>query len=70
MKGEHYVTIDLLNLLLGSSSLAREPEVEAAGRELAICTLLGKPSSISEDSGPIPQASRRGEMGSRLSVFL
>ena len=35
---EHYVTADLLNLLPGSSSPAREPETEVAGRELVIRT--------------------------------
>ena len=38
MEGERYVTTDLLNLLPGSSSPAREPETEAASRELVIRT--------------------------------
>ena len=54
MEGEHYVTADLLNLLPGSSSLAREPKIEAAGRELVIGTQPGQPSSSSEDFGPTP----------------
>ena len=58
MEGEHYVTIDLLNLLLGSSSPTRESETEAAGWELVIRTRLGQPSCTSEDSGPASQASR------------
>ena len=69
MEGEHYVTADLLNLLQGSSPLAREPETEAAGRELVIRTQPGQSSSASEDSGPAPQASRQGEKGSRLECL-
>ena len=66
MEGEHYVTVDLLNLLQGSSSPAREPDTEAACRELVIRTQPGQPSSTSVDSDPTPQASRQGEKGSRL----
>ena len=66
VEGEHYVTADLLNLLSGSSSPAKELETEATGRELVICTQPGQPFSTSEDSGLAPQASRRGERGSRL----
>ena len=66
VEGEHYVTTDLLNLLLGSSSPAREPKTKAAGRELVILTQPGQPSFASEDSGPAPQASRQGERGSHL----
>ena len=58
VKREHFVTADLLNLLLGSSSPAREPETEAAGQELVIRPQLRQPSSTSEGSGPTPQASR------------
>ena len=66
VEGEHYVTADLLNLLPGSASPGREPEIEEAGRELVIHTRPGQPSSASEDSGLALQASRRGERGSRL----
>ena len=38
VEGEHFVTVDLLNLILGSSSPAREVEIEAAGWELVIST--------------------------------
>ena len=38
VEGEHFVTADLLNLIPGSSSLAREAESEAAGQELVIST--------------------------------
>ena len=58
VEGEHHVTADLLNLLLDSSSPARELKTEAAGRELVIRIQPGQPSSASEDSGPAPQASR------------
>ena len=54
VKGEHFVTTDLLNLIPGSSSPAREAESEAVGRELVINTQLVQPSSASEDSGPAP----------------
>ena len=64
MEGEHYVTMDLLNLLPCSSSPARESKAEAAGRELVIRTQPGQPSSASEDSSPALQASRRDERGS------
>ena len=37
-----------------------------AGRELVIRTQPEQPSSTSEDFGLAPQASRRGERGSRL----
>ena len=66
MEGEHYVTADLLILLPGISSPAMESEVEETGRELVICTQPGQPSSASEDSSVVPQASRRGEKGSHL----
>ena len=69
VEGEHYVTVDLLNLLPGSSSPTKEPETEVAGRELVIRTQLGQSSSASEDSGLAPQASRQGEKGSRLECL-
>ena len=66
VEGEHFVTVDLLSLILGSSSPVREVESEAAGRELVISTQPAQPSSASEDSGPTPQASRQVKGGSRL----
>ena len=69
VEGEHFVTANLLNLLPGSSSPARESETEVAGRELVIRPQLEQPSSTSEDSGPAPQASRQGERGSRLKCL-
>ena len=56
VKGEHFVTKDLLNLIPGSSSSARELETEAAGWELVVRIQPWQPSSASEDSGPAPQA--------------
>ena len=61
VEGEHFVTADLLSLILGSSSSARETENEAAGRELVISTQSVQPSSASEDSGPTPHTSRQVE---------
>ena len=58
VEGEHFVTTDLLNLIPGSSSPAREVDSKAAGRELVISTQPVQPSFASEDSGSTPQASR------------
>ena len=66
MEGEHFVTADLLNLILGSSSPAREAESEAASQELLISTQPVQPSSTSEDSDLASQVSRQGERGSHL----
>ena len=49
VEGEHYITTDLLNLLTGNSSPAKESKTEAVGRELVIRTQQGQPS-YSEDS--------------------
>ena len=38
VEGEHFVSVDLLSLILGGSSPAREAESEATGRELVINT--------------------------------
>ena len=66
MEGEHFVTKDLLNLIPGSSSPAREEESVVASWELVISTQPMKPFSASEDSGHAPQVSRQSERGSRL----
>ena len=65
VKGKHFVTIDLLNLIPDSSSLARELEIEVASRELAVRIQLGQPFA-SEDSSLTPQASKLVEGSSRL----
>ena len=66
VEGEHFVVVDLLNLIPGSSSPAREVESEAAGWELVISTQPVQPSFASEDSDPAAQAYRQGKRGSRL----
>ena len=55
MEGEHFLTADLLSLIPGGSSPARETKSEATGRELVISTQSAQPSSTSEDSGPAPR---------------
>ena len=47
VEGEHFVAADLLSLILGGSSPAREAESEATGRELVISTKFAQPSSTS-----------------------
>ena len=51
---EHFVAADLLSLIPGGSSPAREAESEATGQELVIITQPSQPSSSSEDSGLAP----------------
>ena len=48
VEGEHYVIADLLNLVLGSSSSAKNFETEAVSRELVISTQFRQPSSAKE----------------------
>ena len=55
VEGEYFVTADLLSLIPGGSSLAREADSEAAGWELVIGTQPLQPSFASEDSGPSPR---------------
>ena len=54
VEGEHFITVDLLNLISGSSSPAREAKSEVASQELVINTKPVQPSSASEDSDPCP----------------
>ena len=54
VEGEHFVAADLMSLIPGGSSPAREAENEATGRELVISTQSAQPSSTSEDSDPAP----------------
>ena len=54
VEGEDFITEDLLNLIPSSLSSARESEIEATGRKLAVCIQPEQPSSASEDSGPAP----------------
>ena len=55
------MVVNLLSLILGGSSLAREAGSEATGRELVISTQSAQPFSTSEDSGPAPQAPKQVE---------
>ena len=59
VEGEHYVSVDLLNLAPGSSSSTKNSEAEAVGRELVIINQPGQPSSAREDSGLTPLASKK-----------
>ena len=60
VEGEHFVAADLLSLISGGSSPAREAGSEATGRELVISTQSAQPSSTSEDSGPAPPGAQAG----------
>ena len=66
MEGEHYVIADLLNFAPGSSSPTKNLKIEAVGLELVISTQPGQPSLAREDSGHVPQISRKDNRGSRL----
>ena len=66
MEGEHYIIVDLLNLALSSSSPAKNLEIEAVGQELVISTQPKQRSLAREDSGPVPQISRKDSRGSCL----
>ena len=66
VEGEHYVIANLLNLAPGSSSLAKNLEIKVVGWELVINTQPRQPSLAREDSGPVPQISRKDNRGSRL----
>ena len=66
VKGEHFVAANLLSLIPGASSPAREEESKATGRELVISTQSAQTSSTSKDSGRAPQASKQVERGGRL----
>ena len=70
VEGEHFITADLLNLIPGISSPAREAESEAASRELVISTQPVQPSSTSEDSGPTLKRLGRVKRVSIWSDFL
>ena len=54
VEGEHFLAVDLLSLILGGSSPAREVESEATGPELVVDTQSAQPSSTNKDSGPDP----------------
>ena len=66
VEGEHYVIADLLNLAPSSSSPTKNFETEVVGRELVISTQSEQPSLAGEDSGLVPQASKKDDRGSHL----
>ena len=66
VEGEHYVIVDLLNLAPGSLSPAETYETETVGRELVINIRPEQPYLVREDSGLVPQASKKVDRGSRL----
>ena len=66
MEGEHYVIAELLNLAPGSSSPAKNSKTEAIALELVISTQSGQPSLARENSGLVPQVSKKDDRGSRL----
>ena len=65
VKGEHFLAADLLSLISGGSSPAREVEREATGQELVVVTQSVQPSSTSKDSDPTPQVPKQVKEGSR-----
>ena len=54
VEGKHYVITNLLNLVPGSSSLAKTFETETVSRELVISTQSRQPSLAKEDSCLVP----------------
>ena len=69
VEGEHYVIADFLNLAPGSSSPTKNSETRAVGRELVISSQSGQPSLAREDSGLVPQASKKDDRGSHLECL-
>ena len=61
--GEHFITVDLLNLVAGSTSSSRVLDVETSSRELVSRTLSGSFASTSGDSDFAQPAPSRGERG-------
>ena len=57
---------DLLSLAPSSLAPAKNVETETVGGELVISTHSGNPSLAREDSGPILEASKKDDRGSRL----
>ena len=66
MEGEHYVIVDLLTLVPGSSSPTQTSETEVVGQELAISLRPKQPSLAIEDPGVSPRASKEVDRGSHL----
>ena len=66
MEREHYIIANLLNLAPSSLSLAKTSETETVGRELVISIRSEQPSLAREDSGLVPQASKKEDRGSHF----
>ena len=66
VEGEHYVIVDLLTLVPGSSSPAQTSEAEVVGRELEMSLRLEQPSLAREDPDVTPRASKEVDKGNRL----
>ena len=69
VEGEHYVIADLLNLAPGSSSPTKTSETETVGRELVISIRPKQPYLDREDSGLVPQASKKDDRGIRFETL-
>ena len=65
VEGEHFVAANLLSLIPGGSSPAREAESKATGRELVVSTQSTQPSSTSENYSPSPQVPKQVDGGGR-----
>ena len=66
MEGEYYVIVDLLNLDPSTLSPAKTSKIETVGRELVISIRPEQPYLTKEDSGIVPQASKKVDRGSHL----
>ena len=69
VESEHFVATDLLSLIPGGSSPAREAESEATGQDLVISNQFEQSSSTSKDSGPTPQMPKQVEGEAARSVL-
>ena len=61
--GEHFITVDLLNLIAGSTSSSRVLDADTSSRELVSQTLSGSSASTSGDSGSAQPTPNQGERG-------
>ena len=66
VEGEHYVIVDVLTLVPGSSSLAQTFETELVSQELAISLRSEQLSLAREDLNVALRASKEVDRGSRL----
>ena len=63
MDGEHFVTNNLLSLIVGSASPSGDPEAETSSQEQASRALSVPSASTSGDSIPAQPGPSRGERG-------